>query len=57
MTGVGLSGIGLQGLGEVAVSKKGREDKFGRAFSESKKGQTEGFYGFQKNELEGLLMD
>lgn len=57
VTWVWLSGIGLQGLGEVALSKKGREEEFGRAFSESKKGRTEGFYGFQKNELEGLLMD
>lgn len=57
MTGVALSGTGLQGLGEVALSKKGREGEFRRAFSENKKGQTEGFYGFQKNELAGLLMD
>ena len=53
----GVVWVGLQGLGEVALSTEGREEEFGRTFSENKKGRTEGFYGFQRNDLAGLLVD
>lgn len=41
--------MGFQGLGEAALTRDGREEKFGRASPEKRKDRTEKFYEFQKS--------